>query len=470
MTGVRRRRRSETDSETADESVTSTSILEKTRTPENSIGEKVAAEKSTALLCTCGGVAIGLFFLFLGVTTEVSPSDIAHAIVFDAGSTGTRAQLFSFQKGILINTKMVSNNNRIVGLGYGAPAGDFFKPLLDDVRAAVPGTKRRRSVPLALRATAGLRQSGVEVAEAALAEARKVLNTSGFLVKKEWVSILDEQAEATGAWTSVNYLLGHLNGSVAKSSSVVELGGASLQIVFEATDDAVRVVNEARMQAGNPRAGQSLLPRLAYGEWGGQERKLVTYNKPGFGLVDFLKKLYLLFDQEGVLEEQNPCFRKGKYLEKKLVHMGLPGTEEVRELTLTGDGNFERCVASAEIVFMQHGELDKNVLAQMRGEIVAFAYVYDLTVKLGLNEQPTLTELRELGEQLCEGNGSIGNDRDELCAEYSYVYLLLRDITGSSSEDCNLRIVQYVDGHCLGWALGDALMNFQEELIAQLHK
>ncbi len=468
MAVVRRRRRSETETDVKDDTSAPTSGVEKGATELKSIGEILATEKSTALLCTCAGIAVGLFFLFLGATTEVSPSDIAHAIIFDAGSTGTRAQVFSFRKGVLIDTKMVTSSNRVVGLGYGAPAGEFFKPLLDEVRAVIPGTKRRQAVPLALRATAGLRQSGVDVAEVALSEARRVLNASGFLVKEEWVSILDGESEATGAWTSVNYLLGHLNGSVPKSSNVVELGGASLQIVFEASADAVRVVDEARMLAGNARAAQALLPRLVAGQWGGRERKLVTYNRPGFGLKDFLKKLYLLFDQEGVLEEQNPCFRKNKQFQKKSLQIGLPGSEEVREVSFVGDGDFERCVASAEIVFLQHGPLDKRILGEIQGEVVAFAYIYDLTVKLGVSEMPTQSELLRFGKRLCEGDGSIGNDQDELCVEYSYVYLLLRDITSGFSEDKRLRIVQYVDGHCLGWALGNALTNFQNELAFQL--
>lgn len=434
------------------------------------IEECIAKEKSASFLITFAGLVLGVLFVFFGFSTAVPNPDIAYAVMIDAGSTGTRAQVFSFQRGILMDTKVVTSENQIVGLGYGAPVGTFFKALLDEVRTAIPGTKRRKSVPLALRATAGLRLSGADVADRALGEARKALNSSGFLVKPEWVSILDEEAEAVGAWTTVNYLNGHLNGSVAKSSATVELGGASLQVVFEADSETAMLVQEARNVAGKDRAMQHYLPRIVTATFGSDERKLVTMNRLGFGLGDFTKKLFLLFDQEGVLDEGNPCFRKGKKLENKILRLGVAGSEEQRTVTGTGDGDFDRCVASAEIVLMQYGPFEAKVMEKMQGDVVTFAFIYDLTVKLGLGMSATQSELVDMGKKLCEGDGGIAEDRDEVCAEYSYVYLLLKEVTRGFQEKVNLKIVQWIDDHLIGWALGTVLTEFQNELEAQTVK
>lgn len=434
------------------------------------IEECIAKEKSASFLTTVAGLVLGVLFVYFGFNTPVPNPDIAYAVMIDAGSTGTRAQVFSFRNGALLDTKVATSNNQIVGLGYGAPVGQFFKTLLDEVRTAVPGTKRRKSVPLALRATAGLRLSGAEVADKALGEARKALNSSGFLVKPEWVSILDEEAEAVGAWTTVNYLNGHLNGSVAKSSATVELGGASLQVVFEADSETAMLVEESRNVAGKDRAMQHLLPRIVTTSFGSDERKLVTMNRLGFGLGDFTKKLFLLFDQEGVLEEGNPCFRKGKKLENKLLRLGVAGSEEERTVSGTGDGDFDRCVASAEIALMQYGPFDAKIMEKIQGDVVTFAFIYDLTVKLGLGTEPTKTQLMDMGRKLCEGDGGIAEDRDEVCAEFAYVYLVLREVTQGFQEKVNLKIVQWIDDHLIGWALGTVLSEFQNELEAQVVK
>lgn len=430
------------------------------------IKETIEREKSTAMITTLGGILVAVFYLYLGLATEVPMADVAHAVVIDAGSTGTRAQVFSFRDGGLIGTKIVNSSSSVIQLGYGVPAVDFFKPLLDGVNAAVPGTKRRKSVPLALRATAGFRLALPEISEKAIAQAQKYLKSSGYLVKDEWVSILDDQSEGVGAWITVNYLRGHLNGSVSSSSAVMELGGSSLQIVFEASDEAMKAVEKTRKAAVASRIPSSFVPRVVEGKWGGQDRKLISINRLGFGLKDFAKKLYSVFDREGVLTEGNPCFRKGKILQRKTLMVGI----EARRLdTFTGDGDFERCVASAEIAMSEYGPLDPELLKLLKGDIVAFAFIYERTVGLGISESATEEELVKLGKMLCEGNGSLADDGDEACLEFSYVYFLLSQASSQFSDDISLRLEQYIDGHMVGWSLGSVLTDFHEELGGQMH-
>lgn len=477
MAEVRRRRRSSntSDATNGDGGNEETTVLDATSgTSSNGasrssavrpVKETIDNEKSTATLMTIAGIALGIFFIYLGISTDVPIADVSHAVIIDAGSTGTRAQVFSFRDRSLFQTKLFAIDKPISHLAFGSDSTSFFKSMLDGVKSVIPGVKRRKSVPLALRATAGLRLSVPEHADRALDEARKALKSSGFLVKDEWISIMDDQSEGTGAWTTVNYLRGHLNGSLSESVGIMELGGASLQIVFEANDEALEEVDVVKRAFGKSRASHPLVPRIVEGNWGGKDRKLISINRLGFGLNEFTKKLYSVFDREGVLTEGNPCFRKGKVLEDKILLLG--SGVQFKE-TFTGDGDFERCVASAQIALAQYGPLDTSLLATFKGEVVGFAFLYDLTVALGISESPTKEELMELGKKLCEGDGSTANDTDEICLEYSYVYLLLSEITGGFKNEAKLKLVQYIDGHMLGWSLGSVLTDFGTALSEQL--
>lgn len=482
MTEVRRRRRTGTSTVSNGDAPTEAPVEELDVTGRASasggaparetIDEKIVGEKSTALAMTMGALALGGFFLYLAFTTTIPAKDTAYAVMIDAGSSGTRAQVFSFQNGSLFETKMFSHDNPIAALGYAPGTGPaFFKPLLDQVRASIPSKKQQAKVPIALRATGGLRLVGIEFAERVMAEARKALMGSGFLVRKEWVSVIDAHAEGVGAWTSANFLRGHFNGSTTKAAHVAELGGASFQVVFEATDEALKYLEENPPDAKGASQTGAAAPRVVTMKGLKSDRKLISITRQGLGLADFKKKLYLVFDREHVLEEGNPCFRDGKVYKDKKILVGVTGSEEDRTVTINGAGIFENCVASAEITLGHFGPLDRKLLSHMKGsELFAYAYIYDRTVKLGLSESPSQDELVRKGKQLCEeSDDSEDAGNWELCAEYSYVYLLLRELTNNFAADGpKINLVQYVDGHMLGWALGSVLNDFPQEILAQL--
>lgn len=482
MTEVRRRRRTGTSTVSNGDTPTTAPAEELDVTDQPppaggasvrvSIDEKIAAEKSTAISMTMAALTLGSFFLYMAFNTTIPPKDTAYAVMIDAGSSGTRAQVFSFQNGTLSETKIFSHDNPIAALGYAPGTGPaFFKPLLDQVRAAIPSKKQQMKVPVALRATGGLRLAGIEFAERVMAEARKALMGSGFLVKDEWISILDGHAEGVGAWTSANYLRGHFNESAPKSAAVAELGGASFQVVFEATEAALEDLEEIRRNTKASSQSSISPPKVVTMKGFNPDRKLISVTRTGLGLADFKKKLYFVFDREGVLEEGNPCFRDGKVYKDKKILVGLTGSEEHKTVTITGMGNFDNCVASAEITLAHFGPLDRKLLSHMKGsELFAYAYIHDRTVKLGLSETPTQAELVQKGKQLCESSDDAEDAGDwELCAEYSFVYLLLRELTNNFSVDGpKISLVQYVDGHMLGWALGGILNDFPREILAQL--
>ena len=97
--------------------------------------------------------------------------------------------------------------------------------------------------PLILRATAGLRLLPSEKAKLILEETKRVLNSSGFQVLEDSVSIMDGSDEGIFSWFTVNFLLERFSitsESTDYSTNTVaafDLGGGSTQVTFAITPE-----------------------------------------------------------------------------------------------------------------------------------------------------------------------------------------------------------------------------------------
>jgi guanosine-diphosphatase len=148
------------------------------------------------------------------------------------------------------------------GLSFfkGNPTGaaDSLRPLLQTSMDSIPASLRS-CTPIAVKATAGLRLLGQTESRSILKEVRR-------MIKEEYpfqladgrkgeglteltgdggagraVEIMEGKDEGVFAWITVNYLLGligpplpgHTRDSQKHTAAVMDLGGASTQIVFE---------------------------------------------------------------------------------------------------------------------------------------------------------------------------------------------------------------------------------------------
>lgn len=457
--------------------------------PMKTVPELIEEEQRNMSSFLLMAAAMALFFALMVKNTVFPPKGRIYGIMMDAGSTGTRAQVFTFRQDqstgnlVLDKTVMFTMRKSLADLAYG-PAGTgktFFKPLLEKIRKAqaVPGMRRRKRTPITLRATAGLRLLGDAAAEKALKETRKALKATEFLFRDEWVSVLEEEEEAAHAWTTVNYLLGAIgngtsDGPDAKHYGALELGGASMQVVYKKVDgEESSESQEEGTDSGGDNDSNGMMSMDTTVDVLGATHDLHSTSYLGLGLFDFTKKLYTVFDREGVLDEGNPCFRKDKKFVDKKLRLGVPGSEETQVVTMVGDGDFERCVASAEITIATFSKLYKtNTKLPSKTPFYAFAYFYDRTVKLGLSPTPTKKQLIAKGKQLCEAHPEVEvkGDFDEACAEFSYIFALLKHFTNdfSKEEGVRIRFEQFVDGHMLGWALGAMLETLQPVKKMQL--
>lgn len=485
-----RRRRTGSSSQPTDTSSTTegtnTNDQPTVNTPK-SVPELIDEERKSVSNFFSICAVVCLFFIHMIQNTPVPPPGRAFGIIIDAGSTGTRAQVFEFRLNPdtghlgLHATKMFQNKQSIASLAHGATGSpqQLLAPLLDQVKKTIPGVRRRARTPIALHATAGLRLLGKDKSENILRAVRKTLTASEYLFKDEWASVLDEQHEGTFAWKTVNYLLREDRAKKGLKvdqplAGALDLGGASMQLVYEDDRDSESVLKETEGKVDGKDSKENIEETVSTVQFLDKEYKLHSRSYLGLGIFDFTKKLYKIFDQEGVLEEGNPCFRKGFTWNEKKLRLGVPGSEESKTVNIVGDGDFKRCVASANIVLGSFSTLlDKRSALPSGKPFYAFAYFYDRTVKLGLSSKPTKEQLIAKGKELCESDPDVAvyGDFDEACAEFSYIFALLKVFTNDFQDelDVNIHFEQYVGNHMLGWALGAVLEVLTPNIDKQLN-
>ncbi|VDM24896.1 unnamed protein product [Hydatigera taeniaeformis] len=143
-------------------------------------------------------VLTGLLVLYLAFSLNrfffiVTQDRVLYGVIFDAGSTGSRARVYKILKNasvILLIMKSERCRYQLVGeevftvepglsefARFPHASVAYLRPLLDQVRTCIPEHKRPLT-PLVLRATAGLRLLPEQVANALLESVSWPLDTS----------------------------------------------------------------------------------------------------------------------------------------------------------------------------------------------------------------------------------------------------------------------------------------------------
>ena len=183
------------------------------------------------------------FALLLGLAACArAESKLNYGLVFDAGSSGTRIHVYTWRTGgggAKDAFDLVSDDILKIKPGLSAykskpaEAGASLRPLLDYARTKIPADQMS-STPTFLMATAGLRLVGEEAKDAILQSVCGELSNSGVLFRCEWATLLDGRDEGLFGWVTVNYLLETLYPpATSEPAGIIDLGGGSVQIVFE---------------------------------------------------------------------------------------------------------------------------------------------------------------------------------------------------------------------------------------------
>mmetsp|Transcript_4097 Transcript_4097/g.9548 ORF Transcript_4097/g.9548 Transcript_4097/m.9548 type:complete len:465 (+) Transcript_4097:52-1446(+) len=224
------------------------------------------------------------------------PGGVRYAIVFDAGSTGSRIHVFKFNvlpEGLQLMTDTFVQLKPGLSAYAGQPdkAAASLKPLMDTAMKTVPKELQDKT-PLSLKATAGLRLLAGGQAIQILDAVRAYLQTFPFKMAPDAVSILDGIEEGAYAWLTLNYLLGKLGKGPEATVAAIDLGGGSVQEAFAMT--------EAEAKHAPPYYTIKL-------RGGTSEYSVYVHSYLGYGLMAGRAKII----DEGPKGGEHPCFMKG---------------------------------------------------------------------------------------------------------------------------------------------------------------
>ncbi|KAK3599170.1 hypothetical protein CHS0354_041010 [Potamilus streckersoni] len=163
-------------------------------------------------------------------------TDELYAVVFDAGSTGSRIHIFRFQ---VLSDGRLSLVNEIfeeVKPGLSAYADDPKKAaeslvsMINRALVEVP-SHLQKTTPLTLKATAGLRLLPHGTADNILNEVTELLRGYPFHLPHNGITIMDGVDEGIFSWMTVNFMLGTLSDGT-DTVAAIDMGGGSTQITL----------------------------------------------------------------------------------------------------------------------------------------------------------------------------------------------------------------------------------------------
>ncbi|WWC69221.1 uncharacterized protein I206_103158 [Kwoniella pini CBS 10737] len=430
-----------------------------------------------------------------GTTACTSPhSDekpiVQYALTIDAGSTGSRIHVYKFNN-CGPSPQLEYETFKMLNPGLSAYARDptaaaaSLDPLLKEAYRVVP-KELWKCTPVEVKATAGLRLLGQQESVAILDEVRNRLETNwDFVVNGEKsVEIMDGKDEGVYAWITANYLLGKIGEGVASdvdTLAVMDLGGASTQIVFE------------------PKFPVDSTQKLVEGEhkyqlnFGGKDFTLYQHSYLGYGLMRARRSVHNLiaftwsFGQGQVhwdemdegIQIPNPCLTKGS---SRRVELDPPGRQAVNVTMHGANGGFEACNRVVELVMAKdaicevkpcsfNGVYQPSLLDTFpRGQLLALSYFTDRIKPLFPDTSLlSISDLTNLAKDVCAGpevwNKRFGNnpialeeleDRPEYCLDLTFMNALL-GLGYELSQERELMVEKKLKGVELGWALGAGL-------------
>jgi Golgi nucleoside diphosphatase len=351
-----------------------------------------------------------------------------YGCMMDAGSTGSRIHIYRFAQrtdgSLRLENEVFKQLKPGVSSFASEPhkAAESIQPLLDEALKAVPADQHA-STPIALYATAGLRLVKPQSAsDAILEELRGALAASPFLFDPKDVAITQGKLEGVFAWTTVNFLLGNLDGGgggadSAPTAGIIDLGGGSTQVVFEPVPPS-------------DFGSKQIIPADTHAMlMGGVPHELFAHSYLGYGLNSAAEKIKMATLPAGT---PHPCYLKGG-----------SGAD------IVGSGDATKCAALiTRLVRSTDAELGMNLVAspEITGvEWYIFSYFYDRLVEgygLAPNLPLTLTHVDAAAAAVCQ-LGSVAEvaekypqaeDPARFCLDVTFCAVLLRE--GCACRPC----------------------------------
>jgi guanosine-diphosphatase len=295
---------------------------------------------------------------------------VQYALMIDAGSTGSRIHIYKFNNcgpSPMYEYEVFKMTKPGLSEYSGRPAeaaAETLDVLLDEAVNVVP-EPLRACTPVAVKATAGLRLLGTSQSADILAAIRRRLQEKyPFPIKEdEGIVIMDGKDEGVFAWITANYLLNTIRADTpaeTPSYAVLDLGGASTQIVFEPTFTKP----DSSLAEGDHK--YDLI-------FGGKTHVLYQHSYLGYGLMQARKRVHRLIDFMSTLQPStkgdvigNPCLAKGT---TRRVEIQDERTHEERNVTMVGEdvGGFEACTRVMQLVMAKDAYVLLTLFLRTKG-------------------------------------------------------------------------------------------------------
>ncbi|CAK7341329.1 unnamed protein product [Dovyalis caffra] len=230
----------------------------------------------------------------------------SYAVVFDAGSSGSRVHVFCFDQDLSLLPVFNGTDVELFakvkpGLSAYAEnpkaAAESLVPLLEEAESAVPKELRSKT-PVRVGATAGLRSLEGDTSERILQAVRDLLRDRSSLKSEAGgVSILGGSQEGSYMWMAINYLVGNLGNKYPNTVGIVDLGGGSVQMAY-AISQANAANAPQKPDGQDPYVKQLLLKGTAY--------FLYVHSYLNYGLLASRAEILKVSKDSG-----NPCVLTG---------------------------------------------------------------------------------------------------------------------------------------------------------------
>ncbi|WZZ22097.1 hypothetical protein YC2023_123484 [Brassica napus] len=271
-----------------------------------------------------------------------------YAVVFDAGSSGSRVHVYCFDKNLDLiplgnelelflqassksddfsRSKNGSRSNVNPGLSAyptdPRQAANSLVSLLDKAESSVPRELRPKT-PVRVGATAGLRTLGHEASENILQAVKELLRDRSMLkTEANAVTVLDGTQEGSYQWVTINYLLRNLGKPYSDTVGVVDLGGGSVQMAYAISE-------EDAASAPKPLEGEDAYVREMYLK--GRKYFLYVHSYLHYGLLAARAEILKVSE-----DSNNPCIVTGYDGTYKY------GGEELKAAALQSGASLDEC-------------------------------------------------------------------------------------------------------------------------------
>ena len=400
-------------------------------------------------------------FCFTCVTQSLPLSrDAGHteyAILFDAGSSGTRLRIYQFLASgpslepsdvLELSASPDKAKPGISGLADDpSQVEDYMTPLLESAKKTIPEDKQA-STPIFLFATAGMRLIPQDQADAILKEVRKLFNDKEkcpFMFQDDDdARIITGKTEGIYAWVTINFLVGAYR-SKGLTYGSLDLGGASHQ-------------NAWRFNSSHP--------DVAVVDFAGKKYQIFARSYLGFG-QDQARERYLrvIAEEQNCVENcvvKSPCHNKGFKETLK-----FNGQERVFE----GTAQVKRCREIIREVFFCHVQNVQKCpfydQPKLKGRFYGFSSFYYILTGIGAvcsdceKNKVTPRKVNLYSKSFCK------KDYDDLeknpyaknhCFGGNFIYELLTEGYRLAPYK-KVRVTNSLNGFKLGWTLGAVLKN-----------